>query len=156
MGLLDKFKKKKKSDPEGAPSPQAQKKEPEKATVVPPEVAPGLQPAPVKQKEGKTKKQKKHDTKDAYRVLIRPVLTEKSSDLGMYNQYVFEVSPRANKVEVKKAVQDLYGVEPVAVNIINQSGKFTQYGRSEGFTKNWKKAVVTLKQGDKIEVYEGV
>ena len=61
-----------------------------------------------------------------------------------------------NKVEVKKAIRTIYNVEPIKVNIANFSGKSVRYGRIKGKTKNWKKAIVTLKQGDKIEVYEGV
>lgn len=157
MGLLDRFRKKRKTEGrEEKPETAKKRDEPAKAKFTPLEVAPGIRPAPVKPKEVRSKRQKRQDTKDAYRVLIRPVLTERSSDLGMYNQYVFEVSPRTNKIEVKKAIKSLYGIEPVAVNILNQSGKFTQYGRSRGYTKNWKKAIVTLKEGDKIEIYQGV
>lgn len=107
-------------------------------------------------KKVKTARPQKKDSKEAYQILIKPLLTEKSSDQGIYNKYIFKVAPHANKAVIKKALQSLYGVEPIAVNIINQSGKFTQYGRSAGYTKNWKKAIVTLKEGDKIELYEGV
>ena len=72
------------------------------------------------------------------------------------NKYLFEVSPKANKVEIKKAVQAVYGVSPVKVNIINLSGKKIRYGKVRGKTKDKKKAIITLKQGETIEVYEGV
>jgi len=93
---------------------------------------------------------------DAYKHLIRPLISEKIATLGMHNQYGFEVSTRSNKVEVKKAIKSLYGVEPVKVNIIQVRGKKVRRGRKFGMTKSWKKAIITLKQGDKIEVYEGV
>ena len=108
----------------------------------------------------KVKKIKKEDVKkthgDAYKNLIRPIITEKVSFLGMYNQYVFEVSAKTNKVEIKKSIKSLYGISPIKVNIINVRGKVTRHGRTTGKRKNWKKVIITLKQGDKIDVYEGV
>jgi len=107
-----------------------------------------------KVKVEKNEKVKSHGL--AYKNLERPIITEKVTLLGAQNQYVFEIAPKSNKVEIKKAIQSLYGVIAEKVNIINIRGKITRYGRSYGKRKNWKKAVVTLKQGDKIEVYEGV
>lgn len=98
----------------------------------------------------------KHDHGQAYKNLIRPIITEKVSFLGMYNQYVFEVDPKSNKVEIKKAIEKLYGVKPIKINIINMQGKNVRYGRKMGKLKSWKKAIITLKQEDKIDVYEGV
>ncbi|MCG2693579.1 50S ribosomal protein L23 [Candidatus Parcubacteria bacterium] len=74
----------------------------------------------------------------------------------MYNQYAFEVKPKANKVQIKKAIETYYNVRPVKVNIINIQGKNVRWGRTRGRTQDSKKAIVTLRQGDKIEVYEGV
>lgn len=103
------------------------------------------------------KKSKLKGTSDqAHKVLIKPLITEKASSLGVLNKYVFAINPRMNKIEVKKAIRTIYGVDPVKVNILNFSGKKVKYGRISGQTKSWKKAVVTLKEGDKIEVYEGV
>ena len=70
--------------------------------------------------------------------------------------FSFAVSFSATKNEIKKAVRSLYGVEPTAVNIINMRGRDVRYGRNKGRTKSWKKAIVTLKQGETIQVYEGV
>ncbi len=98
----------------------------------------------------------KGKSKQAYKVLIKPLVTEKAADLGALGKYVFAVNPKINKIEVKKAIRTIYGVEPVGVTILNFSGKSVRYGRVSGRTKNWKKAVVTLKPGDKIEIYEGV
>jgi len=109
-----------------------------------------------KDKLSKSKKINKHDTKEAYRVLIRPLITEKASFLKVENKYLFEVNKKANKSEIKKAVYHVYGVWPTKVNIINLQGKDVRYGRTHGLTKAVKKAMVTLKQGDSIEIYEGV
>lgn len=113
---------------------------------------------PVEKKEVKAseKKEIKGKTNRAHKILIKPVITEKAANIGMYNKYVFEVAIDMNKVEVKKAVRAVYGVDPISVNIINVSGKKVRYGRKTGSTKNRKKAVVTLKEGESIEVYEGV
>lgn len=157
MGLFSRFKRKKSEKEKPVKSGQIEVEAKEKPTPLP-EVAPGARLEANKNKETKkpAKSAKKLDTKDAYRVLVKPLLTEKSSALGMNNQYVFAVARRANKIEIKKAIRSLYGVEPIAVNIMSRKGKYTRYGRTEGYTKNWKKAIVTLREGDKIEIYEGV
>ena len=61
-----------------------------------------------------------------------------------------------NKIDVKKAIRTIYEVDPIKVNILNLSGRKVRYGKTRGKTKRWKKAIVTLKKGDSIEVYEGV
>jgi len=99
---------------------------------------------------------KKDDTKDAYKVLIRPLITEKGTYLGAQNKYIFEVALHASKLEIKKAVKAVYGVTPISVNIINLSGRKVRYGRVSGTTKSRKKAIITLKKEELIEVYEGV
>ncbi len=105
------------------------------------------------------KKEEKHSnptpvgpktTKSAYRVLLKPIITEKATDLGALDKYVFEIAPMMNKIEVKKSVKELYNVTVLRVNIIKNMGKMVRYGKSRGRTKNWKKAIVTLKKGDKI------
>ena len=88
--------------------------------------------------------------------MLKPLITEKASELGALNKYVFAINPKMNKIEVKKAIRKIYQVDPLKVNILNFSGKKVRAGRIQGSTKNWKKAVVTLRSGDKIEVYEGV
>ncbi|MFH0804983.1 MAG: 50S ribosomal protein L23, partial [Patescibacteria group bacterium] len=117
-----------------------------------------LTTAVVKADEPKAKKvkTKKDDTGDAYRVLIRPMITEKGSFLGMSGQYLFEVATSANKVEVVKAIKKVYGVTPISVRMMNVTGKKIRYGRSEGRTKRWKKAIVSLPAGQKIEIQEGL
>ncbi|MFA6393665.1 MAG: 50S ribosomal protein L23 [Patescibacteria group bacterium] len=92
----------------------------------------------------------------AYRVLIKPLVTEKASVLSSLNKYNFSVSPDANRIEVAKAIHEVYGIKPVKVNIINNKGKKVRYGKTKGTRKDWKKAVVTLPAGKSINVYEGV
>ena len=105
-----------------------------------------------KEKSAKGKKVKG----SAYRILVKPLITEKVTDMGMHNKYAFEVTVNTNKQEVKKAIQEVYGVSPVSVNILNMKGKKVRFGRVTGKTKKWKKAIITLKKEDKIEVYQGV
>ncbi len=104
----------------------------------------------------KVVKEKKLDTKDAYRILLKPIITEKGTYLNSQNKYIFEVAPLANKIIIKKAIWHLYGVKPLSVNIIKLPGKKIRYGRIQGRTKAKKKAIVTLKKGETIKVYEGV
>lgn len=93
---------------------------------------------------------------NAYRVLIRPLVTEKATNLGAENKYVFEVARNANKIEIAKAITEVYGVKPTGINIIKLRGKNVRYGRVTGRRKDWKKAIVTLPSGQSIKVYEGV
>jgi len=88
------------------------------------------------------------------RVLIRPLITEKATNLSAIGKYLFEVAPKANKTDIKKAIKFLYKVNPIKVNIIKVRGKKVRYGKARGKTKNWKKAIVTLKKGEKIEFTE--
>lgn len=98
----------------------------------------------------------KEDTKDAHKILVKPLLTEKATDMGGLNQYLFAVSTKANKIEVKKAIKSVYGVEPIRVNIMNVSGKKVKWGKVNGRTNDWKKAIIYLRPEDKIEITEGV
>lgn len=93
---------------------------------------------------------------NAYKVLIKPVVTERAAHLGVINKYVFAVAPKANKIEIAKAVNEVYGIKPIGVNIISMSGKKVRYGKTRGQKKDWKKAVVTLPAGKTINLYEGV
>ncbi|MDP3042824.1 MAG: 50S ribosomal protein L23 [bacterium] len=106
----------------------------------------------------KVKKQEKKEKKygNAYKVLVKPLVTEKGSVMNAENKYIFEVAKKANKIEIAKAVIEVYGIKPVSVNIIKMQGKKTRYGKIAGKRKDWKKAVVTLPEGESIKVYEGV
>ncbi len=92
----------------------------------------------------------------AHRVLVRPLITEKAANFGTLNKYAFVVTGQSNKVEVAKAVQAVYGVKPVNVNIVCVKGKAVTRGRIKGRRSDMKKAIVTLKKGDTIQIYEGV
>lgn len=92
----------------------------------------------------------------AYRVLVKPIITEKGTGLASIAKYVFAVELSANKIEVAKAIEELYGVSPEKVNIIRMEGKTKVRGRVTGKRKDWKKAVITLPAGKTINVYEGV
>ena len=96
--------------------------------------------------------------KDPYQIILRPVITEKSTLLKDLNREVcFEVDRRANKSEIKKSVEQLFKVKVERVRIQNKRGKMKRVGRSEGKTKDWKKAYVKLKEGEKmIEFFEAV
>lgn len=78
--------------------------------------------------------------------------TEKGTNLLALNKYLFWVASSANKIEIKKAVKEIYKVTPKSVNIINVKGKKRRVRYKEGMTSGWKKALVTLKSGEKIDV----
>lgn len=108
-------------------------------------------------KEAASKKKKEISPKSrAFQTLRQPQITEKGTSLGTLNKYVFEVDRKANKTAVKRAVEEVYGVKVLKVNIINFLGKKRKYGQSLGRTRAWKKAVVTLREGDTIELFKGV
>lgn len=94
----------------------------------------------------------------AYEILRRPILTEKSNLQADYlSQYTFEVDRRANKHQVKKAVEEVFNVQVMAVNIVNIPAKMGRYGRRRVVRiPAWKKAIVTLAPGQRIEIFEGV
>lgn len=96
--------------------------------------------------------------KDPYEIIIRPVITEKSTMLKEKNRDVcFEVAMDANKSEIKKAVEFLFKVKVESVRTQIKVGKERRMGRTAGMTKNWKKAFVRLKEGEKmIEYFEAV
>ena len=91
-----------------------------------------------------------------YSILRRPLLTEKGQDQrDEEGKYLFEVSAVANKVEIAKAVERLFGVQVKKVNTQWVRGKVKRVGRHKGKGPNWKKAVVTLREGDGIDLFEG-
>ncbi|HEX9621159.1 MAG TPA: 50S ribosomal protein L23 [Polyangiaceae bacterium] len=88
-------------------------------------------------------------------VIKRPIaLTEKAGDLREQNKVVFEVSPRANKIQIRDAVEKLFEVKVVDVNTLVQRGKPKRFGRRLSKRKNWKKAIVTLREGDEIQFFD--
>ena len=91
-----------------------------------------------------------------YEVLRRPVVTEKGTGLQAQNKYAFEVAADANKHQIKQAVEKAFNVNVTAVNVMTVRGKTRRVGRRQVLTPTWKKAMVTLKPGQKIELFEGV
>ena len=91
-----------------------------------------------------------------YEALRRPMITEKNTTLQEQNKYVFEVAKEANKPQIKQAVEKAFKVKVTTVNMMMVPGKSKRVGRRVVQTQSWKKAIVTLKAGDKIEFFEGV
>lgn len=92
-----------------------------------------------------------------YEILKRPILTEKSNyQADELQRYTFEVDKRANKLQVRWAVESVFDVSVVDVHIMNVRGKTRRFGRKEGRTSDWKKAIVTLAPGQTISFFEGV
>lgn len=154
MSILDRLKKGK----------EAKQEAQEKAAV-----AAGMKPEKAEKKAAKAEKkgEKKAEKKtataakktvqvgktgDAYKVLLEPIITEKATVTGTY---LFAVATNATKPEIAKAVQQVYGVKPKSVRVMNVAGKSVRWNWREGQRKNWKKAIVRLNAGETINVYEG-
>ena len=142
MGILDRFKKTKKEE---------KKKEIKKPRVSIVKKAPKTE-KPKAEKPKSIKKITKKEFSGAWQVLKMPIVTEKSTDLNALNQYIFKVAQDANKAEIKKAIQDLYGARVKSVNIIKVPGKIRKLGRHEGWRAGYKKAIVFLAPEEKIEI----
>jgi large subunit ribosomal protein L23 len=93
--------------------------------------------------------------KTGYDVIIRPIITENTMDMAADKKYAFKVAKEANKTEVRKAVEEIFGVDVAKVNIMNVSGKRKRLGRTFGTTSSYKKAIVTLTPDSKeIELFQ--
>lgn len=96
-------------------------------------------------------------SKAAQDIILRPIITEESMLGTADKKYTFEIAKDANKIEVKKAVEELFDVKVAKVNTLNVNGKLRRYGRFEGYTASWKKAVVTLTPDSKtIDFFDGL
>ena len=91
-----------------------------------------------------------------YQVLRRPLITEKNTAMQALGQYAFEVAAAATKPQIKQAVEKAFKVEVTAVNVMTVAGKRRRLGMRQLPAHSWKKALVSLKSGDKIELFEGV
>lgn len=90
-------------------------------------------------------------------IVIRPIITEKAMMGIAAKKYTFEVAKNANKIEIAKAVEELFGVKVAKVSTVNVRGRLRRQGRNQGYTRSWKKAYVTLKPESKeIEFFEGM
>jgi len=95
--------------------------------------------------------------REARQVVIRPLVTERTTELGEeQNAYTFVVSKDANKIEIRHAVEHLFGVKVSTVRTLNYRGKWRRVGRSLGRRPSYKKAIVKLAEGERIDVYEGI
>ena len=93
----------------------------------------------------------------AYDIIKRPIITEQSMEQTEMKRYTFEVAKTANKIEIAKAIEEIFGVKVAKVNTISMKGKKRRMGRFEGYTSDWKKAVVTLTEDSKtIEFFDGL
>lgn len=90
-----------------------------------------------------------------HEIIIRPLITEKNTTLMIDNKYSFEVLRTASKPEIKRAIETIFDVSVTKVHTMNVRGKLKRRGRAMGYTRDWKKAIVTLAPGDRIEVFEG-
>ena len=91
-----------------------------------------------------------------YEVLRQPLITEKSTELQTQGKYAFEIAEGASKPMIKQAVESAFKVKVTGVNVVTMPGKTRRVGRRQIQTRTWKKAIVTLQAGDKIEFFEGV
>jgi len=95
--------------------------------------------------------------KEARDIIIKPIVSEKSMRLMQENNtYSFQVAKKVNKIEIKKAIQEIFNVKVNNVNTMNVRGKKRRLGRNEGKRPDWKKAMVKLDEGDEIEIFEGL
>ena len=93
----------------------------------------------------------------AQEIIIKPIITEASMMGVMTKKYTFKVASDVNKIEIAKAVEELFGVKVAKVNTVTVNGKLRRYGRFEGYTASWKKAIVTLTEDSKtIEFFDGM
>ncbi len=91
---------------------------------------------------------------DKYQIVKRPIVSEKSTKLAEERKYTFEVDRNANKIQIKQAIEELFGVKVEKVNVINGIPKARRMGLHSGFKARITKAIVTLKEGNKIDIYE--
>jgi large subunit ribosomal protein L23 len=91
----------------------------------------------------------------AYKILVEPIITEAASLAIELNKYTFKVTAEANKIQIRKAIEELYKVKVIAVNTSTRKRRSVSYGKTPGFKSEVKKAIVTLKEGDSIELFNG-
>jgi large subunit ribosomal protein L23 len=92
---------------------------------------------------------------EARELVKRPLITERSTKLMEENKYCFLVDPKANKTQIKQAIEEIFKVKVKTVNTFNRLGKIKRMGRNEGRRPSWKRAIVTLEAGSRIEFFEG-
>jgi len=154
MPLFNIFKKKKEVEKKKIKKP---KKAKEAVVKKPPKVK--VEKKPKKDKLPKEKelkvpvlKSKAKIYKEVWRILKEPHITEKGTSLDKENKYIFKIYPEANKIEVKRAIESLYNVDVLGVRIIKVPPKSRRLGKSSGWRKGYKKAIIKIKKGQKIEL----
>ena len=96
-------------------------------------------------------------TKLAHDIILKPVITEESMMGTAFKKYTFKVAKDANKAEIKAAIEEVFGVKVAKVNTMNCKGHLRRYGRFQGYTPSWKKAIVTLtEESDTIDFFDGL
>ncbi|PJA47354.1 50S ribosomal protein L23 [Candidatus Uhrbacteria bacterium CG_4_9_14_3_um_filter_36_7] len=156
MGFLDRFKKEKENvQAEGVRKDlhlkTKQKPQEDKQQVK------NLVPEDVKKTSSKKIEKKSKKQNSEYRcegILLRPHLTEKTAILASLGKYVFLVHPKANKIQIKEAIRINYGVKPETIRIENTYKKIIHFRRIKGVQSSFKKAIITLAKGEKMEVFE--
>ena len=143
MALLDFLKKKK--EIEKAQVKKVEKK-PAKVSVI------AEKEKKTEQTEQKKSAKRKRTTVFSYDIVKEPHISEKATMLSETDQYTFKVYPNANKIEIKKAVEGIYGVDVLSVNIVKIPKKKRRLGKVQGFKAGYTKAIVKIKEGQKIEI----
>jgi large subunit ribosomal protein L23 len=92
---------------------------------------------------------------EPHKIIIRPLITEKNTNLMELNKYSFEVDRNASKPQIKYAIETIFKVSVTKVHTMNVRGKLKRRGRTSGYTADWKKAIVTLAEGSRIDLFEG-
>ena len=93
----------------------------------------------------------------AHDIILKPIITEESMMGTAFKKYTFKVAKDANKAEIKSAIEEVFGVKVAKVNTMNSKGHLRRYGRHEGYTPSWKKAIVTLTEdSDTIDFFDGL
>ena len=96
-------------------------------------------------------------TKLAHDIILKPIITEESMMGTAFKKYTFKVAKDANKAEIKSAIEEVFGVKVAKVNTMNCKGHLRRYGRFQGYTSDWKKAIVTLtEESDTIDFFDGL
>lgn len=159
-GLLDRWTKKKQKKQLEAVEKKAEDVKVEKKVVgEEAEIKKAEDSKSAEEKKVKSKTVKKAKSKlagEAYKILVKPVVSEKAAMAESRGEYTFIVDTKANKIEIKKAIKQVYGVMPEKVRVINMEGKRVRFGRRFGRRSDWKKAVIFLPKGKTINIHEGV
>ncbi len=92
--------------------------------------------------------------RNPHEVLLKPLVTEKATDLLESNKYIFKVDRNANKIEIKHAIESIFKVDVTDVKTMNVRGKYKRQGRFAGYAPDWKKAIVTIKSGQRLPIFE--